>query len=392
MKGKVDKMDKQTNNLQIPVNTRTVGTPSGIYILYLEDYVHTFINKLLAEKNASDNEQTYEISLFGRRFEEEGRSLLVISGAAENPFSEDKGRQCFPSCSYLGNARIETNKDSKLRLEVTIRNTNIVLDDFYIYYDQNEEMQNYLIDWNLNHQSVHGESFDQSTHYKASRVRAETDEAVRYGRIAQAYNREEARVSFIWNVMNVLSLGLVMCIMVYGIISINNYQKMKSMEKTIDYCLALITETLQQNNAVTVNSNALSTDNHPPITSDIEPSAQVQTEQQAAQVSNDTTAEHTAQQPTAAGIEKPTEQTDIQNKTEIQAEPATDAYAQITADNSQNNTQISTPQYYIVRRGDTLRTISYEIYGTYDMVDEICEWNNIENPDNILYGQRLLLP
>lgn len=29
----------------IPVNTRTIGAPEGIYILYLEDYVHTFIKK-----------------------------------------------------------------------------------------------------------------------------------------------------------------------------------------------------------------------------------------------------------------------------------------------------------------------------------------------------------
>ena len=52
----------------------------------------------------------------------------------------------------------------------------------------------------------------------------------------------------------------------------------------------------------------------------------------------------------------------------------------------------STPQYYVVRKGDTLRTICYEIYGDYSRVEEICQWNQIENPDNILYGQKLLLP
>ena len=54
--------------------------------------------------------------------------------------------------------------------------------------------------------------------------------------------------------------------------------------------------------------------------------------------------------------------------------------------------QTGTPQYYVVRRGDTLRTICYEIYGDYSRVDEICKWNNIDDPDNILYGQKLLLP
>ena len=31
---------------QIPVNTRAVGDPKGDYLLYLEDYVHTFIRKV----------------------------------------------------------------------------------------------------------------------------------------------------------------------------------------------------------------------------------------------------------------------------------------------------------------------------------------------------------
>ena len=52
----------------------------------------------------------------------------------------------------------------------------------------------------------------------------------------------------------------------------------------------------------------------------------------------------------------------------------------------------TTPQYYVVRKGDTLRTICFAFYGDYSHVDEICKWNNIEDPDNILYGQKLLLP
>ena len=57
-----------------------------------------------------------------------------------------------------------------------------------------------------------------------------------------------------------------------------------------------------------------------------------------------------------------------------------------------NTSPASTPQYYIVRRGDTLRSICFQVYGNYSKVDEICEWNKIEDPNNILYGQRLLLP
>ena len=49
-------------------------------------------------------------------------------------------------------------------------------------------------------------------------------------------------------------------------------------------------------------------------------------------------------------------------------------------------------QYYVVQRGDTLRSICMSVYGNYDRVAEVCAQNGIINPDSILYGQTLLLP
>ena len=70
-----------------------------------------------------------------------------------------------------------------------------------------------------------------------------------------------------------------------------------------------------------------------------------------------------------------------------------DTIEQSTQDTSaQQSAQDSVPQYYVVRKGDTLQTICFNVYGDYSHVEEICRWNNIENPDNILYGQKLLLP
>lgn len=92
-------MDKQTDirtNTQnmIPVNTRTIGTPEGIYILYLEDYVHTFLKKILSDasqgelpknRRKKEEDQAYQqeyliertlpqkIALYGRSIEENGR-------------------------------------------------------------------------------------------------------------------------------------------------------------------------------------------------------------------------------------------------------------------------------------------------------------------------------
>ncbi|MDE7477700.1 MAG: hypothetical protein K2M91_07090, partial [Lachnospiraceae bacterium] len=254
-------MDKQTNILSntqnlIPVNTRTIGAPEGIYILYLEDYVHTFLKKVLSNnktKNVSMDEdnknqgyqQEYQIegkpqpdiALYGRYIEESGRYRIVVSGAAVLEGDNEKIQQLnntyFPSCTYIGKAKVSLNKDAKMQLELTLRSTKVILDDFYIYYDQNEEMQNYLVEWNT--------TFVSPTELDTS-VRGNAKDAARISRITQAYNREEAKVSFMWNVMNILCLGFVVCVMAYGIISVNNYNKMQNMQSNIDYCLAFIAE------------------------------------------------------------------------------------------------------------------------------------------------------
>ena len=47
---------------------------------------------------------------------------------------------------------------------------------------------------------------------------------------------------------------------------------------------------------------------------------------------------------------------------------------------------------YIVEQGDKLTDISRKVYGTEDMVSQICQKNNIENGDHICAGDKLLLP
>lgn len=423
------KMDKQTNILSntqnlIPVNTRTIGAPEGIYILYLEDYVHTFIKKILS---VEDEKPHPEIALYGRSVEESGRFRIVVSGAAALEGGGDRIQQLnntyFPSCAYIGNAKPDYNKDLKLRIELTLRSTKVILDDFYIYYDQNEEMQNYLVEWNTMRDHDKNKVILSPTEQEPL-SRAPVKDAAHLSRITQAYNREEAKIGFMWNVMNVLCLGFVVCIMAYGIISMNNYNKMQSMQKNIDYCLAFVAEntslkmtgqeaipTMQQSAQTEKEAAAQSPqdvsltgtkseqqpqdtqsakteqphDSSPTQPQDEPVSEPAQTPQQpaqAAQQPQDTLSAEAAQpsQDMASAVQSDAAQ-------EIQTTQS--GAAQVLTEPEQTP---STPQYYVVRKGDTLRTICYEIYGDYSRVEEICQWNQIENPDNILYGQKLLLP
>lgn len=373
-------MDRQQlERKEIPVNARAVGSPTGMNVLYLEDYVHTFIKKLI---KSDEEERGCEVFLYGCEFDEEGRHFLVVSGAYQHEDRRDIpgkiGAQYFPVCKFLGTATIHSDGVSEMNMEI-IRDgaRSIVLKNFYIYYDQNEEMQNYLIEWNLEHRDYRG--------------RNEMENAVRYGRIAQAYNKEEVRVSFLWNAMNILSLGFVVCVMVYGIICINNYHKMKDMEKEISY----IVTTMSENESFTEVAAMLS-----PKEEEVKEENEVfQTE-----IVEITTEEASTEWETMTAEEGITESvvetTESEPTSQLASEePQTETVTTIMTEASEEAAKIevveetsSIPQYYVVQQGDTLRSICISVYGNLDRVEEVCAQNGITNPDSILCGQTLLLP
>ena len=355
-------MDMQTTN--IPVNTRTVGDAKniseGIYVLYLEDYVHTFIKKLIYEQEPDTIAGT-SVNLYGSSFERSSQSIIVISGAA---ISEQAGKSYFSADAPLCTALVCLNKDRGVRLEISIKGTKVILDDFYIYYDQNEEMQNYLIEWN---HERHEQQLRKTT-AKGGRVSA--DNAARLGRIAQAYNRESARVSLVWSAMNVLSLSLVVCVIAYGIISLNSYGKMKNMQESIDYCMTFVSENLDNN---TEKKSDVTYERYLGTTQSVN-QAQEQDTEEYTEISIDTPVGNTTEEP----ITPPAVESEMsQEAADLQPAPAVNP---------------AVPQYYVVQRGDTLRSICFNTYGDYSRMEEICELNGLDNPDSILSGQKLLLP
>lgn len=77
--------------------------------------------------------------------------------------------------------------------------------------------------------------------------------------------------------------------------------------------------------------------------------------------------------------------------------PATqqEAETQISSTQTEPSTQVNTyltQGYYIVQAGDSLAGICRKIYNTTAMMDELCEVNEIEDPDAIYAGQHLVLP
>lgn len=84
------------------------------------------------------------------------------------------------------------------------------------------------------------------------------------------------------------------------------------------------------------------------------------------------------------GILKPIEESSEQ--------PEEQKPAQESEEENEEALSRSITRYYEVEQGDTLYTISQKIYGDISRVEEICEVNQISDPDKIHSGQRIILP
>jgi len=87
------------------------------------------------------------------------------------------------------------------------------------------------------------------------------------------------------------------------------------------------------------------------------------------------------------------ESNDNKNPTDAEPEAVTgNAAASETTNSDEEGTKSRQPASYTVSRGDTLIGISIRTYGTEKYVKQICQLNHIKNPDEIMVGQKILLP
>ena len=91
----------------------------------------------------------------------------------------------------------------------------------------------------------------------------------------------------------------------------------------------------------------------------------------------------------SASSEKPASDTEAGSGS-VNSQAETGEGAQQT--DSSQQTAATPSDYYIVKKGDSLVSISKAIYNTSNKVEEICQLNHIENMDMIYEGQKLLLP
>ena len=413
-----------------PKNFRQIGTPQGYQKVYFEDYVYTYLHPIIESA-----EETRICILVGTVKKDSNCHYIFVNGAMELPeihfagvvpiFSE-KTRESICALiqknfegSYLvgwyldvkGNPpklsleleRIHRNffggRDKVLLLSDSLNREEKIFacdgnaiwqeEGYYIYYEKNIKMQEYMI---------------RSREHTQNTIEPEkvVDEALKNYRelILQKENDHPRNWRLAWYTTGFLLL-LTVCVL--GVNMLNNYEKMKKIESAItvmanraEPATEAVTETEETETPVIIESvqsnlNKQSTENPAATQQQASTQAAQTSAQPAAQPETQAAAQpetQAAAQPAAPSTK--TQQASAPAATQPAASPATETQSAAPALSEADTIKLQ--GYYIVQKGDNLAAVSRKIYGTTDKMKDICKKNNIENSDQIYAGQKLMLP
>ena len=424
--------------LKIPKNVMQIGTGSPNVKLYMEDYVHTFLERCQGKETCL---------AFGQQEEKDGIRYYLIYGVEKET---DFRRGNFPYFQKLERIGKIEKKEAAVRFW-TVRGEEIQIGGYFIFYEQNEEMQAYMIAEREQNRPAAVEEERVMEAISARREKRKAEAAADAARgitasRASAPNTASGRKTVLSRLgalkaaaptLNAASrktafgtayqarLGstgalfpklcrigcLVLLLVLVGtaLTSVNQYPDMKAVsallagavrntknetentspglivEETVGWNSsdemaqsAALDEATQADDATGAANTAMDgevTDNR---TAD-----NVMTDNVTADSATADSA--TADSATADSQNAVATDADAESSTARQSASASDSFPQVQE-------ALAHPESYQVQKGDSLIAISRRFYGTDEKVIEICRLNNIKDPNQIQPGQNILLP
>ena len=407
----------------LPKNIRQIGLAGENYRIYIEDYVYTFLHRAAQAKCQQEEDSGILAVFLGENRWQSGTGYTFIRGALladageiteehieitqnmwqkiheeqEKYFEGQEivgwflARQSLPMVvseligkvhrNQFGGEKILMLMDTAEQEEAFFRYENNFLvrqSGYYIYYEKNTQMQNYMLEKNPEIQEESQETVQ--------------DDAVRAFRsLIQKKKKEEPEETE--EKTSVFSYAATACIVlalaVVGVRFYRNYQVGQNIEgetRTASADIMQETEITQIPAAsvqqVTPTSWAELTES-PKITPTAEPTLipTVTSSAEEAQIYKEESDTRKAQRR-------------IQQKKQNEEESTgQDNSGQASSDqDSETTSAMQTRGSYTIRPGDTLYQISIENYGTMDKVADICRANGISENEIIYPGQIIVLP
>ncbi|MCI8293211.1 MAG: LysM peptidoglycan-binding domain-containing protein [Hespellia sp.] len=397
---------------QLPRNVRQIGNISDTPKIYVEDYVDTFFTQLcdkaqqepvgaflVGEMQTTDGEDYVFIhgAIQMHDLKMEGKDLVIDDQAWKSGYEDCK--QYFEDSEIVGwfVARLGpvlTLDHSILKLHrksFSKKNTILVLKDpvekeevyyahkfddlmeiggHYTYYEKNPSMQNYMISSRKRNGVCPSETVeDRAAKDFRSMIRSREEQ------------QEQKRAA---RMMYMASAVLILVVVVMGVTTINNFDKMQTVETALQ--------------SVTMGGQGEQGTNK---TENMEPVVDQSAEGQAQDVQKNSVIEkEESSEQEFAGAQKEDSETVVSSEKEDKVQETSgnivaagngqdvrDTITQEDAEKENGNDGV-----YVVEEGDTLAIISKKMYGDVGHVDAICKMNGLSDGNFIYIGQKLVLP
>lgn len=357
------------------------------YHIYVEEYVLSYLRR------ESDSLELSEIYFYGSR-QDNGRKLYVYGAG------RDKEIAAFAAYETLSELVCRLTQAGPVFL-VREPDGECRTTGFQVFYDNNEAMQNYLLEWT-------GSTVRKRT--------VEKDDVQENVPVSAVFPKEEKKRTP-HGAMSV-QLCLILVILVAIVItSTDSYDKMEELNRSAKEVFFAIenqeadadaAEDLVQDSAgdkeIVVERLTDTFEDAVKGDKTMEDEDFDETpdgrEQEA---DSETAVDNQSQDNGTDGINHSDKDSDTENLTEKEEgvlkstqetsdQPDEKNAAQENEEENEEALSRSITRYYEVEQGDTLYTISQKIYGDISRVDKICEVNQISDPDKIRSGQRIILP
>lgn len=396
--------------LDLPKSVRQIGCTKGNRKIYIEDYVMSFVRQLA--KQAQDDEAAGV--LLGRTQMHKGIKYLFVSGMVRIHSFEERTNDCFSHDMWTNiytdikenftdveivgwfytKSEMPTECNERLRtihgknfgggdkilflyeeaegeeaLYVSVSGVMEKQPGYYIYYEKNPEMREYMVKCQSGQKSME-QIEDTATQSIRSVLQAKKGLPDSAPPLYHSQEKKETKHSF--------GMGAVVVILalILGFTALKNQDAFEAVSSRI--------ETIKENMGGSKQDDTGKTEVET-IGSGLSVSGTAVTNEQ-------NVATHSAIQPTTQAEPTPVPQptTTIEPTPTATKQPAA---ARIKA--KKKETEVSVTQefhYYIVQKGDTLSQISEKFYHSSLQSDKIKTYNNLDSEDKIWEGQKLKIP
>ena len=414
--------------LKIPKNVMQIGTGSPNVKLYMEDYVHTFLERCQGKETCL---------AFGQQEEKDGIRYYLIYGVEKET---DFRRGNFPYFQKLERIGKIEKKEAAVRFW-TVRGEEIQIGGYFIFYEQNEEMQAYMIAEREQSRpaAVEEERVMEAINARREKRKAEAAADAARGITASrasAPNTASGRKTVLSRLgalkaaaptLNAASrktafgtayqarLGstgalfpklcrigcLVLLLVLVGtaLTSVNQYPDMKAVSALLAGAVRNTKNETENTSPGLIVEETVGWNSSDEMAQSVALDEATQADDATGaantamdgEVTDNRTADNvmtdnvTADSATADSQNAVTTDADAESSTARQSASASDSFPQVQE-------ALAHPESYQVQKGDSLIAISRRFYGTDEKVIEICRLNNIKDPNQIQPGQNILLP